>query len=163
MTDELNIFNTIEQIQNVLEDFEKKISNSGENFDIYSSSIDIRMIVACVVVYLLVRDERFGGFDNYISELYNGGYFSGARVSGSVLVELPDVFKCIELKRTKLDFERVKMLMNCYNRLVQKILGLSVSLEPKIEVRKFEPVVRKFDRYSKKTFILPDDLINGVI
>jgi hypothetical protein len=163
ITEELNTFSLVEQIESVLVHFDKKIISSGENFDIYSSSIDVQMIIACIVVYLLVRlDESFAGFDNYISQLYNGGYFSG-RVVESVLVELPDVFVCPELKRTKMDFDRVKMLMNCYNRLVQNVLGLSLSLDPKIEVRKFEPVIRKVDRYSKKTFILPDDLIDGLV
>jgi hypothetical protein len=45
--------------------------------------------------------------------------------------------------------------------LIQKLLGLSINLSPKVEVRKYEPVVRKEDKYSKKTFILPEDLING--
>ena len=163
ITEELNTFNLVDQIEIVLRYFDNKIISSGENFNIYSSSIDIQMIIACIVVYSLVSmDEHFKGFEHYISELYKRAYFSG-RVVESVLVELPNVFVCSELKRTKLDFDRVKMLMNCYNRMIQSILDLSFDLVPRVEVRKFEPVVRKVDRYSKKTFILPDDLIDGLV
>ena len=163
ITEELNTYDLVDQIESVLGYFDNKIISSGENFDIYSSSIDVQMIIACIVVYSLVSmDEHFGGFDNYISELYGKGYFSG-RVVESVLVELPDVFVCSELRRTKLDFDRVKMLMNCYNRMIQDILGVSLDLVPRVEVRKFEPIMKKVDKYSKKTFILPDDLIDGLV
>lgn len=155
----VNNFEIVEQIESVLSNFDSKITKAGENFVIYSSQIDIKMIIACLIVYkLTLFDDKFVGFDEYIKTLFNNAYFSGDYTT-SMLVELYDVFKCTEIKRTNIELERVTMLMKCYNRLLQKMLGINLALKPKIEKVKYEPISRKERPYDNRTFILPDQLI----
>jgi hypothetical protein len=162
--DTLDLYKTLDDIELILDYFEKEISKSGENFDIYSSNIDVKMIIACVVAYGLVGAQGgFDGFPNYIEMLFNSGYFSGD-LAGSVLVELRDVFKCTEIKRTRVEFERVTMLMSCFNRLIQTKLGININLEGnKRSVQSettVQPVVRKVNQYDKRGFTLPEQLFS---
>lgn len=155
----INTFELLEQLESVLDNFDKQITKAGEDFVVHSSQIDIKMILACLVVYKLSKeDEHFAGFDEYIKTLYNNDYFSGD-ITASMLAELYRVFKCTEIQRTRVEFERVTMFMKCYNRLLQGILGISLTLRAKIEKRIYEPVTRKERQYDKRTFILPDQLI----
>lgn len=163
--DILNVFALIDKIESILNSFDKEIEKSGENFDIYSSSIDLQMVIACCVAYDLVNMGEFGfsNFTNYINSLYSAGYFSGSVVS-SVLVELPEVFVCNELKRTKIAFERVKMLMLCFNRLIQEMLGINIDFDIRREssTLEYEKVIRKEKIHDKRGFILPEDVINDI-
>jgi hypothetical protein len=163
--DILNVFGLIDKIESILNSFDKEIERSGENFDIYSSSIDLQMVIACCVAYDLVNMGEFGfsNFTNYINSLYSAGYFSGSVVS-SVLVELPEVFVCNELKRTKIAFERVKMLMLCFNRLIQEMLGINIDFDIRREssTLEYEKVIRKEKIHDKRGFILPEDVINDI-
>jgi hypothetical protein len=162
--DTLDMYKTLDSIETILSYFDKEVSNSGENFDIYSSNIDVKMIIACIVAYSLVGVEGgFIGFSKYVEKLFNSGYFSGD-LAGSVLVELRDVFECTELKRTRVQFERVTMLMTCFNRLIQAKLGTNISLESTQGIRRtdttVEPVVRKVNQYDRKGFTLPEQLFS---
>ncbi len=157
--DLINVFDIINKIESVLNAFDRDIVKSGENFDIYSSSIDLQMIIACCVAYELVSLGEFSTFLNYINTLYNSNYFTGSVVS-SVLVELPEVFVCSELKRTKVAFERIRMLMMCFNRLIQDILGIKMDMDKKKVELEYEPVVRKEKLYERRGFILPEEVVN---
>jgi hypothetical protein len=155
----INNSEIVDQLESVLGNFDSKITKAGENFIVYSSQIDIKMIIACLVVYKLAKeDENFPGFDAYINALYKGGYFTGD-VTTSMLAELYEIFPCTELKRTRVDSERVTMFMQCYNRLLQKMLGINLTLRARVEKRVYEPIARKERQYDKRTFILPDQLI----
>jgi len=158
--DLLNVFDLIQKIEGVLDVFNKDIMKSGENFDIYSSSIDLQMIIACCVAYELVNLGEFTTFLNYVNILYNNNYFTGSVVS-SVLVELPEVFVCSELKRTKVAFDRIKMLMMCFNRLIQDILGIKIDMDKKKLELEYEPIVRKEKLYERRGFILPEEVVGN--
>ena len=156
----------VERIESVLGDFDKVIRGSGENFNIFSSLVDVRMITACLVAYEIVsKGSEFGGFTVYVSTLYKAGYFTGDVVT-SVLVELPELFPCTELKRTRVAYERVRMLMECYNRLIRGILNIQVNTDrvvtlPASASSGLEAVVAK--ERMDRNYISPEDFAGGLV
>jgi antirestriction protein len=158
--DNMNMSDILDDIQGSLENVIKMIGD--RNFDIMNSSIDIRMIIACIVAYNVIKKNEFNfsSMKEYVNHLFKLGYFVGD-VSRSVLVELPDVFACKDLRRTRVDLEKINMLMNCFDNILQKVLNRIVDISRgKASVIEYEAIKRREKKYEKRMFLLPSDLKN---
>jgi hypothetical protein len=158
--DNMNMSSILDDIQASLEHFTKKIYNT--NFDILNSSIDIHMIIACIVAYNVIKNNEFNfsSMKEYVNHLFKSGYFVGD-VNKSVLVELPDVFPCKNLKRTKVNLEKINMLMDCFHTILQNVLNRVIDINRgKRSVIEYEPIRRRENKYEKRRFLLPSDLKN---
>lgn len=158
--DNINMSNILEDIQGSLEHFTKMIAKT--NFDILNSSIDINMIIACIVAYSLIKKNEFNfsSMKEYVNYLFKRGYFVGD-VNKSVLVELPDVFSCKNLKRSRVNLEKINMLMDCFHTILQNILNRVVNIsKSKVSVIEYDTIRRRENKYEKRGFLLPSDLRN---
>ena len=158
--DNMNMSNILEDIQGSLEHFTKMISKT--NFDMLNSSIDILMIIACIVAYSVIKrgEFNFSSMKEYVNYLFKRGYFVGD-INKSVLVELPDVFSCKNLKRSRVNLEKINMLMDCFNTILQNVLNRVVDISKrKSSVIEYDTIHRRENKYEKRGFLLPSDLKN---
>ena len=156
----MNMSNILEDIQGSLEHFTKMIVKT--NFDILNSSIDILMIIACIVAYSVIKKNEFNfsSMKEYVNYLFKRGYFVGD-VNKSVLVELPEVFSCKNLKRSRVNLEKINMLMDCFHTILQNVLNRVVDISKrKASVIEYDTIRRRENKYEKRGFLLPSDLKN---
>lgn len=164
MEKNIDISHIMNEIDDVLGYFAKKIKINSRNFDIYNSSIDYRMILACLFAYnsIEMNDFDFSSMEEYVDYLFKREYFMGD-AKKSLLVELSDIFPCKELKSSRFVRDRVKMLMMCYNEILQDILKKDIKISMRKVQPKYEPVVPGEKKYDKRQFLLPSDIIDGTI
>lgn len=160
-----NVYDLVDEIENVLDKISDNLKISGINFDITTSLIDLRMIIACMVAYKIVGSgQDLGGFKSYISELYENGIFVG-NVKNSILLNAPDVFACSNLKKTKIELEKIEMLMVCFDKELQDILNLKIRFEEimPINLEELIPIKRRVGLYEKRKFSTMEDIRKGEI
>lgn len=162
MEKNVDISQIMSEIEGVLDYFAKKIKQNSRNFDIYNSSIDYRMIIACLFAYNNIeRDEfDFDSMEEYVDYLFKREYFMGD-VKKSLLLELSDIFPCKYLKTSRFVRDRVKMLMSCYHDILQDVLKKEIKISMKKAEPKYEPVVARERKYDERRFLLPSDILDG--
>lgn len=160
-----NIYDLVDEIEYVLDKISDNLKISGINFDITTSLIDLRMIIACMVAYKIVGNGiDIGGFKSYISELYENGIFVG-NVKNSVLLNAPDVFTCSNLKKTNIELEKIEMLTVCFDKELQDLLNLKIRFEEirPINLEELIPIKRRVGIYEKRKFSTMEDIRKGEI
>ena len=160
-----NIYNLVDEINNVLERFRDMLNVMGINFDILKSLIDINITIACMVAYKIISNGlKIANFDDYIKELYNNGIFVG-NANNSVLLNEQQLFEC-NFTKTKIELEKIKMLTNCFNNELQRMLNLNINfreLEP-INLEELIPIKRRdIEEYGKRKFSTIEDVKKGEI
>ena len=166
-----NIYDLVDEIENVLEKITNKLKIYNINFDMSTSLIDLRMIIACMVAYrIVVKGMGLGSFKVYISELYEDKFFVG-NVMNSVLLNAPDVFNCSNLKKTRVELQKIEMLMICFDKEIQSLLNYQIRFD---EIRSIDlsdlgdtsdliALKRKPNVFSKRKFSTMEDIRKGEI
>jgi hypothetical protein len=166
-----NIYNLVDEIENVLEKITNKLKIYNINFDMGTSLIDLRMIIACMVAYrIVVKGMNLGGFKMYISELYEDKFFVG-NIMNSVLLNAPEVFNCSNLKKTRVELQKIEMLMICFDKEIQSLLNYQIRFD---EIRPIDlsdlgdtgdliALKRKPNVFSKRKFSTMEDIRKGEI
>lgn len=166
-----NIYNLVDEIENVLEKITNKLKIYNINFDMGTSLIDLRMIIACMVAYrIVVKGMGLGGFKMYISELYENKFFVG-NIMNSVLLNAPEVFNCSNLKKTRVELQKIEMLMICFDKEIQSLLNYQIRFD---EIRPIDlsdlgdtsdliALKRKPNVFSKRKFSTMEDIRKGEI
>jgi len=166
-----NIYNLVDEIENVLEKITNKLKIYNINFDMSTSLIDLRMIIACMVAYrIVVKGMNLGGFKVYISELYEDNFFVG-NVMNSVLLNAPEVFNCSNLKKTRVELQKIEMLMICFDKEIQSLLNYqirfdeikSIDLSDLGDIGDLIALKRKPNVFSKRKFSTMEDIRKGEI
>jgi len=160
-----NIYDLVDEIDIILDKISDNLKISGSNFDIRTSLIDLRMIIACMVAYKIVGNGiDLGGFPLYVSELYENGIFVGD-VKNSVLLEAPDVFNCTNLRRTNIELKKIEMLMVCFDKELQNLLNLQIrfaEIKP-IGMGELIAIKKRPGLFSKRKFSTMEDVKRGAI
>jgi len=166
-----NNYDLLDEIENVLEKITNKLKIYNINFDMSTSLIDLRMIIACMVAYrIVVKGMGLGSFKVYISELYEDNFFVG-NVMNSVLLNAPDVFNCSNLKKTRVELQKIEMLMICFDKEIQSLLNYQIRFD---EIRSIDlsdlgdtgdliALKRKPNVFSKRKFSTMEDIRKGEI
>jgi len=162
-----NIYDLLDEIENVLEKITNKLKIYNINFDMGTSLIDLRMIIACMVAYrIVVKGLGLGSFKVYISELYEDNFFVG-NVMNSVLLNAPEVFNCSNLKKTRIELQKIEMLMICFDKEIQSLLNYQIRFD---EIRPIDlsdddliALKRKPNVFSKRKFSTMEDIRKGEI
>ena len=166
-----NNYDLLDEIENVLEKITNKLKIYNINFDMSTSLIDLRMIIACMVAYrIVVKGMDLGSFKVYISELYEDNFFVG-NVMNSVLLNAPDVFNCSNLKKTRVELQKIEMLMICFDKEIQSLLNYQIRFD---EIRSIDlsdlgdtgdliALKRKPNVFSKRKFSTMEDIRKGEI
>ena len=166
-----NIYDLVDEIENVLEKITNKLKIYNINFDMSRSLIDLRMIIACMVAYkIVVKGMGLGSFKMYISELYEDKFFVG-NVMNSVLLNAPEVFNCSNLKKTRIELQKIEMLMICFDKEIQSLLNYQIRFD---EIRPIDlsdlgdtsdliALKRKPNIFSKRKFSTMEDIRKGEI
>ena len=163
-----NIYDLVDEIENVLEKITNKLKIYNINFDMSTSLIDLRMIIACMVAYrIVVKGMGLGSFKMYISELYEDKFFVG-NVMNSVLLNAPEVFNCSNLKKTRIELQKIEMLMICFDKEIQSLLNYQIRFD---EIRPIDlsetgdliALKRKPNVFSKRKFSTMEDIRKGEI
>lgn len=160
-----NLYDLVKEVETVVDKLTEHLKILGENFNISTSLIDIRMIIACMVAYKIVGNGLdLGGFKIYIKELYENNIFIG-NVMNSVLLNAPEVFNCTNLRKTKIELEKITMLMECFDKELQNLLSLSIKFHEvrPIDMGELIPIQRKPLAYSKRQFSTIEDVKRGKI
>ena len=160
-----NIYNLVDEIDNVLEKITNQLNIYNVNFDMNTSLIDLRMIIACMVAYRIVgKGIDLGGFKGYISELYENKFFVG-NVMNSVLLNAPEVFNCSNLKKTRIELQRIEMLMICFDKELQALLNYQIRFDEikPIDLGELIAIKRKPGLFSKRKFSTMEDVRKGEI
>ena len=118
-----------------------------------------------MVAYKIISNGlKIANFDNYITELYNNGIFIG-NANNSVLLNEQQLFEC-NFTKTKIELEKIKMLANCFNNELQRMLNLDINfreLEP-INLEELIPIKRRdIEEYGKRKFSTIEDVKKGEI
>lgn len=166
-----NNYDLLDEIENVLEKITNKLKIYNINFDMSRSLIDLRMIIACMVAYkIVVKGMGLGSFKMYISELYEDKFFVG-NVMNSVLLNAPEVFNCSNLKKTRIELQKIEMLMICFDKEIQSLLNYQIRFD---EIRPRDlsdlgdtsdliALKRKPNIFSKRKFSTMEDIRKGEI
>lgn len=166
-----NNYDLLDEIENVLEKITNKLKIYNINFDMSTSLIDLRMIIACMVAYkIVVKGMGLGSFKMYISELYEDKFFVG-NVMNSVLLNAPEVFNCSNLKKTRIELQKIEMLMICFDKEIQSLLNYQIRFD---EIRPRDlsdlgdtsdliALKRKPNIFSKRKFSTMEDIRKGEI
>jgi len=166
-----NNYDLLDEIENVLEKITNKLKIYNINFDMSTSLIDLRMIIACMVAYrIVVKGMGLGSFKVYISELYEDNFFVG-NVMNSVLLNAPEVFNCSNLKKTRVELQKIEMLMICFDKEIQSLLNYQIRFD---EIRSIDlsdlgdtgdliALKRKPNVFSKRKFSTMEDIRKGEI
>jgi len=160
-----NIYDLLDEIENVLEKITNKLKIYNINFDMSTSLIDLRMIIACMVAYrIVVKGMGLGSFKVYISELYEDKFFVG-NVMNSVLLNAPEVFNCSNLKKTRIELQKIEMLMICFDKEIQSLLNYQIRFD---EIRPIDTgdmiaLKRKPNVFSKRKFSTMEDIRKGEV
>lgn len=160
-----NIYNLVDEIENVLEKITNKLKIYNINFDMGTSLIDLRMIIACMVAYrIVVKGINLGGFKMYISELYENKFFVG-NIMNSVLLNAPEVFNCSNLKKTRVELQKIEMLMICFDKEIQSLLNYQIRFDEirPIDLGDLIALKRKPNVFSKRKFSTMEDIRKGEI
>jgi len=123
------------------------------------------MIIACMVAYRIVgKGLDLGGFKGYISELYENKFFVG-NVMNSVLLNAPEVFNCSNLKKTRIELQRIEMLMICFDKELQALLNYQIRFDEikPIDLGELIAIKRKPGLFSKRKFSTMEDVRKGEI
>lgn len=163
-----NIYDLVDEIENVLEKITNKLKIYNINFDMSTSLIDLRMIIACMVAYrIVVKGMGLGSFKVYISELYEDKFFVG-NVMNSVLLNAPEVFNCSNLKKTRIELQKIEMLMICFDKEIQSLLNYQIRFDAirPIDLSETGDLIalkRKPNVFSKRKFSTMEDIRKGEI
>lgn len=156
--DSVNVYGIVGDVDNALVYFNTKIKGSQKNFNIYKSMIDVQIIIACVVGYSLAKMRIFNYKDmrGYMKELFNAGFFNN-KYDNSVFAELyeDNIFPCIGLTFTKDMFEKLMMLVSCFDNILREVLQVKVNFD-QTDIN-IEPIVRREKKFDKRSFLLPSD------
>lgn len=159
----MNMYSIVENLEGVLKHFDKIIKKESGNFDIYNSSIDIQIIIACIIAYDLVKtdDFDFSSMEDYINYLFSKGYFSG-NITKSIFALLSNIFPCKQLKGTKSELERIIKIVDCFDNIIKKIMNIDIDIKKK-SAPKYEAITRRENKYKERTFMLPSDFTDRSI
>jgi transcription antitermination factor NusG len=160
----INIYNVLDNMDNILKHIYNKLVEKDINFDIYKSVIDRRLILCVLTAYEMISSEdvRFVGLSKYLTGLYDGDFFKMSKLKDSVLINT-DLFKC-EIKSDEMNIDNIYLMVGCFDNMIKKILNKDIDLE-KIEEQisdiDLQLIVPKMKDYKK--FRTIDELLENNI